>query len=311
MPKKGELASHTDKDDENPKTSFDITIYEGHNDFGLDHNKVIVKLREWCKKWVFQEEKCPTTETLHFQCRVRLITRKRLKQVISVMGKELGGNYSITTLEIHDKQDFNYVLKADSRTRGPWSDKEFVEPPPMTRQLQVFIDHVNSTGFRPYQEFLKEVCEGWDMRYIHLVYDKIGNVGKSLFVEWLEYMGLGFEVPPFRQMEDIMQFAHSFPNQKTYLIDMPRAMKKDKLGEFYAGLECLKNGKLYDKRNFGKARRMSRPNVIVFTNVLPAWDCMSLDRWQVWCMTKDFRLEALEIPNAESDDSALDIDGTI
>ncbi len=301
MPKKGEKQGN----DENPKTSFDITIHESHNDFGLDHNKVIEKLREWCKKWVFQEEQGEETGRLHFQCRIRLITRKRLAEVIGVMAKDLGGDYSITTTGVHDKQDFNYVMKADTRTRGPWSDKEYVEPPPMTRQLQVFMDHINTTGFRPYQAQLKEICEGWDMRYIHLVYDKVGNVGKSLFVEYLEYMGLGFEVPPFRQMEDIMQFAHSFPNQKTYLIDMPRAMKKDKLGEFYAGLECLKNGKLYDKRNFGKCRRMSRPNVVVFTNVLPAWDCMSLDRWQVWCMTKDFRLEALEIPNPESEDSGL------
>ena len=70
-------------------------------------------------------------------------------------------------------------------------------------------------------------------------------------------------------MCDIMEFAHSFPAQKAYIIDMPRGMKKDKLADFYAGLESIKNGVTYDKRYVGKKRRMDRPQIMVFTNSLP------------------------------------------
>jgi hypothetical protein len=60
-------------------------------------------------------------------------------------------------------------------------------------------------------------------------------------------------------MEDIMEFVMNFKAYPSYSVDMPRGMKKDKLGEFYSGLECLKNGYAYDKRYEGKRRRFDRP----------------------------------------------------
>ena len=36
--------------------------------------------------------------------------------------------------------------------------------------------------------------------------------------------------------------SHRLPPQKAYIIDMPPGMKKDKLADFYAGLESIKNG---------------------------------------------------------------------
>lgn len=115
-----------------------------------------------------------------------------------------------------------------------------------------------------------------------MIFDAVGNNGKSIFCEWLEYNDLAFEVPPFRLMEDLMQCCMCVPKQKAYLIDMPRAMKKDKLGEFYSGIESLKNGTMYDKRFKFKKRRIDRPQIFVFTNVLPDFELMSKDRWQVY-----------------------------
>tara|TARA_B100001094_G_C18129895_1_gene771633 strand:+ start:376 stop:912 length:537 start_codon:yes stop_codon:yes gene_type:complete len=144
----------------------------------------------------------------------------------------------------------------------------------------------------PWQEKLLEWCEQTDDRSIKLIHDEIGNSGKSIVSEFLEYHGKALKVPPLTQMEDIMQFAMSFKAQKVYLIDMPRAMKKDKLAGFYSGLECLKNGYVYVyKRYAAKRRRFDRPQVIVFTNVLPEWSFMSSDRWEPWTMTKKHDLE--------------------
>lgn len=101
-------------------------------------------------------------------------------------------------------------------------------------------------------------------------------------------------MPPFRQMEDIL--ACAIDNiMPAYIIDMPRGMKKDKLGEFYSGLEALKNGVAYDKRYKFRKVRFDRPQVIVFTNVLPAFELMSKDRWCVYEMCDDYSLNKRSI----------------
>ena len=120
------------------------------------------------------------------------------------------------------------------------------------------------------------------MRIIDLIYDINGNNGKSIFSEYLEYQGIAEEVPPFRLMDDIFQWVASRPIKECYLFDMPRGMKKDKLADFYAGIEVIKNGVAYDKRYNAKKIRFNRPRVFVFTNTLPAFNLMSKDRWKVW-----------------------------
>ena len=79
---------------------------------------------------------------------------------------------------------------------------------------------------------------------------------------------------------------------------MPRGMKKDKLADFYAGLEAIKNGVTYDKRYVGKKRRMDRPQIFVFTNMLPAFEFMSLDRWRIHVMQPDKSLIEITVEDA-------------
>lgn len=65
---------------------------------------------------------------------------------------------------------------------------------------------------------------------------------------------------------------------------MPRGMKKDKLADFYSGIEVIKNGVAYDKRYTAQKIRFNRPRVFVFTNTLPEFNLMSKDRWKVWTL---------------------------
>jgi len=44
-------------------------------------------------------------------------------------------HWSVTTKGVHDGANFNYVMKADSRVKGPWIDSEYTDPPVLTRQL--------------------------------------------------------------------------------------------------------------------------------------------------------------------------------
>jgi len=264
--------------------TFDFTIPVEKNP---DRNILIKSLNEWAKKWTFQKEQAESGY-IHWQGRLSLHKRKQINELIDLTKDAIPGiHWSITSKEVHAGQNFSYVMKADTRIEGPWTDKEFEEPPPLTRQLEQFM----KMDKYPWQETVCQWTTELDDRSIKLVIDKLGNAGKSILAEYLEYNGDAYEIPPFRLMEDIMQCVMSVGSKKCYLVDMPRAMKKDKLSEFYSGLEALKNGVCYDKRYAFKKRRMDHPQVIVFTNKEPCYEYMSMDRWEIWEMSEDKSLK--------------------
>lgn len=255
---------------------YDFTQSCDHMDF----QEVCDHLKKWAKKFVFQKEKTDKGY-LHWQGRLSLIKKRRFNELKGKLFPK--GHISVTSKTVHDGNQFNYVMKADTQVDGPWTEADVEDPPPLTRQLKVFM----KMDKYPWQSKVYELCKQLDDRCINVIYDIYGNAGKSVFVEWLEYERMGFEIPPFRQMEDIMQCCMSIKAQKCYFVDMPRGMKKDKLSEFYSGLEALKNGVTYDKRYSFKKRRMDRPQVFVFTNTLPVMELLTRDRWQIWHMTED------------------------
>ena len=83
-------------------------------------------------------------------------------------------------------------------------------------------------------------------------------------------------------MEDIIRACMNIKPQKTYLIDMPRGMRKNHLAGFFSGIESLKNGCMHDKRYAVKKRRIDRPKVVVFNNSIPDLSLMSSDRWEMY-----------------------------
>lgn len=247
--------------------------------------QVVDECNKWFKKYTFQKEK-GEEGFLHWQIRGSLIKKRRVHELFTVCFNK--GHISPTSNTVHKKNSFNYVMKADTRVDGPWTEEseECTEPPVMTTQLAEFLQHEKY----PWQKQIEEMCKVPDFRKINVIMDKDGNSGKSIMVEYLEYHRLGFEVPPFRQMEDIMQCCMCVKAQKCYFIDMPRGMKKDRLGDFYSGLESLKNGVAYDKRYSFKKRRFNRPNIFVFTNTEPVLSLLSADRWKVWDMSPEKEL---------------------
>lgn len=265
----------------------DFTI--PRNESYSDSSDVIKVCKEWFKKWVFQLERGDQSGYVHWQGRGSLIKKARVTSLYTKLFGP-GAHISATSSNCLDGgTQFSYVTKGDTRIDGPWKDSD-PEPPKRTRQLTGFLEN----ELRPWQQQVLMWCHLTDDRSIRLIYDPVGNSGKSIFSEFLEYKRLAFEMPPFRQMEDIL--ACAIDNiMPAYIIDMPRGMKKDKLGEFYSGLEALKNGVAYDKRYKFRKVRFDRPQVIVFTNVLPAFELMSKDRWCVYEMCDDYSLNKRSI----------------
>lgn len=270
---------------------FDITLSKKLSDEkGFSTYKLLAhRIGELAKKFVFQLEKGDEDGYVHWQIRLSLHKRQTASYVVKKLTPLLPGHWSPTSREVHDSgNQFNYVMKADTRIDGPWSDEDNIPPPPvLTRQLKNYWEYQRY----PWQIDAERFATCYDERHIIYICDTLYNSGKSIFCEDLEYRDLACEIPPMTLMEDIMQFIHSQPVSKCYLFDMPAAMKKEKMHQMYSGLEMLKNGFLYDKRYSGKKKRIDRPTIICFANNFPDTSLMAPDRWSIYNMTPDKRLE--------------------
>lgn len=167
---------------------------------------------------------------------------------------------------------------ADSRTS--------IKVKHMTAQLEEFLTH----ELYPWQKQVLHDCSIPDSKTINLIYDPNGNSGKSIFCEYMEYKDLACEIEPVNGLRGLMAQVMDQGVWPAYIVDLPRAMKKDKLGGFYSGIETLKNGVAYDRRYKFRQVRFDRPVIWVFTDILPAFDLLSTDRWRVWKMQEDMSL---------------------
>lgn len=253
----------------------------------LTPEQIIEALTGIAKKFCFQKE-CSDTGYVHYQGRLSLIKKRRKMEALKLF-KLPPQYFEPTTGTEFATGDSFYQLKEDTRIEGPWKDDD--EKKCLTHQLSIF----NTYELYPYQQSLLEKASQFCMRSIDLVYDPDGHIGKSIFSEFLEYSGVAEEIPPYRLMDDIFSWVASRPIKKCYIIDMPRGMKKDKLGDFYSGVEVIKNGVAYDKRYTAKKIRFDRPRIFVFTNGLPEFSLMSKDRWKVWTVNEKKELVKFEI----------------
>ena len=253
---------------------------------GMTKDDIIGELHAVAKHYVFQLEESDSGYR-HYQGRISLIKKRRLveRHILLKLFKKPPNYLQPTCNPEHFRGEAFYVQKEDTRVDGPWKDTDEIRV--MTRQLKEF----SVMDYRPYQEALLKMATTFDTRKIDLIYDPIGNIGKSIFSEHLEYLGIAEEVPPFRLMDDIFAWVASRPIKRCYIVDMPRGMKKDKLGDFYSGIEVIKNGVAYDKRYKASKIRFDRPRIFVFTNALPQFSLMSADRWNVWEVNNSFNLE--------------------
>lgn len=250
----------------------------------------INSVREWfsgiAKKYCFQIEESDGGY-IHLQGRISLIKKRRKPELLKLFKstKEFAPMFLEPTIKTEYKNVAFYVLKEDTRKEGPFADTDEIKV--ITQQLKLFM----SWTLRPYQDAIIKMAPKFCMRTIDLIYDTTGNCGKSILSEYMSYMGLAEEVPPYRLMDDIFQWVCSRPPKKSYIFDMPRGMKKDKLGDFYSGIEVIKNGVSFDKRYNAKIVRFDRPRIFVFTNTLPVLSLMSLDRWNIWVVDENYILK--------------------
>lgn len=234
----------------------------------LHYTDVIKVLSENCKKWSFQQERGEKTGFIHFQGRVSLKVKSRKPF------KLFNAHWSVTTNENMDN-DF-YVCKDDTRIDGPWSDKTYRTPLYIPRQVK---EHKT---FLPWQATAVDMSEIWDPRSINVIFDPFGNNGKSFFAMWMLTHNKGRIVPFINNCKDLMRMVCDLPISKTYIIDIPRSIKKTELRGLFAGIEMIKNGYAFDDRYAFKEITFDSPTIWVFVNKLPKLSYLSADRWKVY-----------------------------
>lgn len=259
----------------------------------LEHTSIIAQMDLIAKAYSFQLEKGDNTGYMHYQGRFSLIKKHRKVELMKLFTEMPVPNYLEPTVNANSlKGDMFYVTKNETRVDGPWTDSNRDKYIP--KQYLGMVDRLY-----PYQEVIFNSYKMPINRYINLIYDPIGNKGKSVIAGVCELYSKGICLPPINDAEKIVYTLCNICTSKKLrdpnpvIIDMPRAMDKSKLDNIYNAIEQIKNGKLYDLRNSYKEWWIDSPQIWVFSNIEPDTDLLSADRWKLWEIDSDFSLKKL------------------
>lgn len=285
----------TEKKQTNKCCVYDFTIHEGHipNENWNEHYIAEI-LEEHCKKWAFQLEQGEKSGKIHWQGRFSLKEKCFLKQIPFKIG-----NYSVTSKANRDNQF--YVIKNGTRLKGPWMDtKKPMYIPKQIRKIKTL---------KSWQKSVIDKFKEWDDRHINVIYNDVGNIGKSTLKGWCKVYGIAKFMPPLNDFKELMGIAIDLfeKTDNNFIIDMPKAINKDRLYGLYTGIETIKDGYAFDTRYKFREVYMDCPNIWVFTNRLPDQNLLSRDRWKIW----EVRDESLVEFGDFDDDSDSESDSEI
>lgn len=248
--------------------------------------------KEWCKenckKWVFQLEECPTTLRLHCQGRVSLKEKTRE----STLKKRCPPWLHVSATSNNNKDNEFYVTKVATRKGGPWTDRD-IEVPWDVAEIRVM---------KPWQNSILELLQDKrNIRKIDIVIDTVGGIGKTTLVRFLGVYKMAMQIPFINDNKDLMRMVMDMPKMGAYTVDMPRALKKDKLIGIYSAIETVKGGYAYDDRYSFKYEYFAPPNVVVFTNQVPELKYYTADRWRLWYVDRETEELKVFVPPKDDD----------
>lgn len=240
-------------------------------------------LKELASKAAYQEEKGDDGFE-HYQIKLILIKKRRGTDLIGVIKNTflINGKWTPT---VDANIAFNYSMKLDTRVEGPWMigdvGEEVKDEPPEHKDRALY----------EWQQSVVESCRGEpDDRTVNVIVSEHGNIGGSWLAKWLRWNQVATVIPAFTKAEDMTAMVMCKPPSKAYFIDMPRGLKGKALGEYWTGVEHVKNGYVWDKRHTFKDRQMASPTLWIKTNTVPSFQSLSPDRWQIWVIGQKMEL---------------------
>lgn len=224
--------------------------------------------------FVFQLERAPTTQRLHYQGHLKLATKERVLTVAAKLSPQLPGIHLSADSNVGSTQAEFYCLKRDATyVSGPWADRDYIVPD--------YSDILEPSGW---QIQASQILRGPpEPRHVHWIYEEAGCTGKSMFTNYMELnhnicgLGLGTARDNFYAVAEL-------PPKRGYIFDVPRSQPKNfDWADVYMSMEKLKD------RNFMSTKYKSKkvflpviPHVMIFSNRAPDKKALSVDRWKVW-----------------------------
>lgn len=218
--------------------------------------EIIEKYKRAAINWVDGLEKTPLTNRYHTH--ILLIMPEAVYLDINELDTWHYDIVDPTRLEVVA----NYVKKGGNYTCLEESiPTQYADPLPHWRTWQNMV--------------LTEVN---DPRKVVMVYDTVGNTGKSYLSHWFACRHRGALVPIMKGYQDFMRMIYSV-DSPIYFVDIPRGLKGSPFRALFSAIETAKNGFSYDDRYEYKYTFRDPPKVVVFSNTLPDLDILSPDRW--------------------------------
>jgi len=207
---------------------YDITIKADSNEL----ETILECFKKIAKKWAFQKEQGVESGFVHYQGRLTLLVRRRQTELIKLLNKYNFKDFHISRTTTKSSKDCYYVMKEDTRIDGPWTSEDVVKIVPW---------HIAKiTDLRPFQKTIIDDAKNLNDRTINLIIDKQGCKGKSVLGAYIGVHELGRRIPYVNDFKDFMRIIMDTKKERLYVIDIPKAMKKDKRNQFFSGLEELK-----------------------------------------------------------------------
>lgn len=279
-PEERETEDDSNDSDENDNTESSLSSIESDNDtlslYSYDSDESINSFDS-----EREEKESENGGYIHWQGRISLMKKKRKSELLRLLYEHdmLLANAHWSPCSNYNMGNMLYVMKIDSKIDGPWTDKD-EKPIPIPKQIKMI------ESLYPYQqEIIDRSKYMWNCRKINVLYDSEGCKGKTTLATYCAVNKIGKKLPCLNDYRDLMQCIMCMPIQKLYFIDMPRAINKNKLAEFYAGIEDIKNGFCFDTRYKYTELYFDAPEIWIFTNKLPEYHLLSIDRWIIWTIS--------------------------
>lgn len=259
---------------------FDFRI--GYQTLPLQHTEMCLRLSQLAKKFVFQKEKGEEKGYVHWQGRVSLWKKTTPKNAKFMFLKQMDikkDYYFAPTCESTTSSGnaFSYVMKAQTRMEGPWSEKD--KPIYIPRQYRKVL--------RPWQKAIIDSKSEFDERTIDVIVDVEGNIGKSVCMGIAKVKHKWYIINPFDEGRRIIENTCSMlighdDREPNFIMDVPRALDNSKKASVFAALETIKSGIVSDSRNNYKEWTFDSPRIWVFTNNNIPTKYFTNDRWRFW-----------------------------
>lgn len=255
---------------------------------------VIELFTQLCDEFVFQLEKAPSSGRYHWQCCLKLATRKRkmtlINDIVSGLCYQTSVPVQVQKMEGTWDQAVAYCTKTDTRVTEV---EPYISPsvtlPYKGSDIEFLSDRSN---WYKWQEKLfnllfsdpPKMLHTPNDRTIYWITDSQGNTGKSKFVKYCCYYNKACAKISFGNAGQLRSSIIHAGSKKCYFVDIPRTLgTDDSMNSIMSALEDTKNGYLTSSY-YGESKilMMEPPHIVVISNRSCPKDKMSLDRWQVY-----------------------------